>query len=494
MTKLLSLIPTLASALALSACVVGPNYVKPTTPASTPDTAAFAEAARTSAVSAAALPADWWRLYQDPVLDRLVTEALAHNTDIRVAAANLARARAVLSEQRGARLPTTDLSAQANYSRTGLGSLGAQGAGVAGGAAGVNAFETDFYSLGFDASYEVDLFGGVSRSIEAGRGDVGVAQATLDAARVSIAAETARTYIDACGFGAQANVAAETVGLQQRTLDLTQRLFDGGRNGRRELDQATVLVEQARAQLAGFEAERRAALYALATLTGDSSSQTDADASACAALPALVAPIPVGDGQMLLARRPDVRQAERQLAADTARVGVATAALYPSITLMGSIGLGAGSVSDLPKDQSLSWSIGPFISWNFPFNGAARARVRASEAVADGSLAAFDGAVLTALQEAQQALARLDGAVKSETALANALKASESAAFLSEKRFDLGADSFLILLDAQRTRALARSALASASVDRAQAQVALFKALGGGWENAPEPVKAATAN
>ena len=480
--------PLAASLLALSACAVGPDYRAPA-PLSPTDSALTA-AQGVNGVTDTALPEKWWRLFDDAALDRLVERALAHNTDLRQASANLRRARALLREARAARLPDTTVSASGIEQRI----AGSQIQQQSGGQGGGGAFTGDFYQVGFDASYEVDLFGGVSRSIEAGRGDVGVAQATLDAARVSIAAETARTYIDACGFGAQANVAAETVGLQQRTLDLTQRLFDGGRNGRRELDQATVLVEQARAQLAGFEAERRAALYALATLTGDSSSQTDADASACAALPALVAPIPVGDGQMLLARRPDVRQAERQLAADTARVGVATAALYPSITLMGSIGLGAGSVSDLPKDQSLSWSIGPFISWNFPFNGAARARVRASEAVADGSLAAFDGAVLTALQEAQQALARLDGAVKSETALANALKASESAAFLSEKRFDLGADSFLILLDAQRTRALARSALASASVDRAQAQVALFKALGGGWENAPEPVKAATAN
>jgi outer membrane protein TolC len=191
-----SVASALTSALALSACVVGPNYQRPTTPASTPDTAAFAEAAKTRAVNDAALPANWWRLYDDPTLDRLVTDALAHNTDIREAAANLAQARAILSEQSSRRLPTTDLSSQATYSRT----AGAQSPTG-------QAFQTDFYSVGFDAGYEVDLFGGITRAIQAARGDVDAAAAQLDAARVSIAAETARSYATACSNAAQQAVA-----------------------------------------------------------------------------------------------------------------------------------------------------------------------------------------------------------------------------------------------------------------------------------------------
>ncbi len=146
-------------------------------------------------------------------------------------------------------------------------------------------------------------------------GDVGAAVAGLDAARVAIAAETARTYTDACGFGLQADVARTTAKLQQDTLDLTQRLFNGGRSGQREVDQATVLVEQANAQMATFDAERRASLYALAVLTGDTPATVDAAASACMTIPTIAQPIPVGDGQALLARRPDVRAAERTLAA-----------------------------------------------------------------------------------------------------------------------------------------------------------------------------------
>ena len=488
MKKLLSLVPTLASALALSACVVGPDYVKPSTPASTPDTAAFAEAARTSAISAAALPANWWQLYQDPVLDRLVADALAYNTDIRVAAANLARARAVLSETRSRRLPTTDLSAQATYGRTGLGSLGAAAGGGAG-ASGVDAVTSDFYSLGFDAGYEVDLFGGVTRALQAARGDAAAAAAELDAARVSVAAETARAYAAACSNAAQRAVALETVGLQQRTLGLTRTLFDAGRGTRRDVERADVLLAQTQATIPGFEAERRASLYALATMTGQAPEQIDAQADLCKTPPRVRTIIPTGDGAALLARRPDVRSAERRLAADTARVGVQTAALYPSIRLLGSIGFGGTSPGDALSSKGFSYSLGPLISWSFPNMTVARARIRQAEAGADESLARFDGVVLTALREVEQALARYAGALDRNAALRRAERSSSSAAQLSRLRFDYGADSFLLLIDAERDRANARAALAQSDAAVADAQVSLFKALGGGWEQAPAPVR-----
>lgn len=464
----------LPTALALAACAVGPDYRAPVPlkPAATSLTAAEGNAA----VNLDALPDSWWRLFNDRALDVLVERALVHNSDLRIASANLQRARALLLEAGAGRLPTSTASAAASESRS---------APNQGGTGKVS----DFYSVGFDASYEVDLFGGVSRSIEAARGDVGAAEAELDAARVSIAAETARTYASACGFGLQADVARETAKLQQQTLTLTEHLFRGGRTSRREIDQATVLVEQANAQIASFEAERRAALYALAVLTGETPATVDGAASRCAMVPIITQPIPIGDGQALLARRPDIRAAERRLAADTARIGVATAALYPSISILGSIGLGAGGIGDLGKDKSFSWSLGPLISWNFPFNGAARARVKQNEAIADGSLASFDKAVLTGLQETQQALARLAGALDQEAALGRALAASENAAFLSRKRFDYGADSFLDLLDAQRTLAGTRSSLAAAQTNLAEAQIALFKALGGGWGGAPQPTR-----
>ncbi|CAN5450493.1 efflux transporter outer membrane subunit [soil metagenome] len=467
------------SALGLSACAVGPDYRAPKP--LPPTQVQLGEASGSPVIAQAPLPQTWWRLFDDPLLDALVNKALAHNTDLREASAHLQRARALLNEAGAARLPTSNVSAQGTKQQIGTGSPQIAASGP---------IKTDYYTVGFDASYELDLFGGVSRSIEAARGDVGAAQAELDAARVSIAAETARTYASACGFGAQAVSARETVKLQGETLDLTQRLLNGGRGTQRDVDQAIVLIEQARAQIATFEAEQRAALYALAVLTGDPPAAANPLVAACVVPPSVAVAIPVGNGQAMLARRPDVRQAERTLAADTARIGVATAALYPSITLLGSINMGGTSVSSLGRSDSLSYSIGPLISWNFPFSGAARARVRQNEAIAAGSLAGFDKAVLAALQETEQALARLKGAVDREAALSRALTASTGASFIAEKRFGAGADSFLQLLDAQRDRATVRAALASAQADRAEAQVALFKALGGGWEGAPEPVRA----
>lgn len=482
MTKL-AFLSAIAPALALSACVVGPDYQRPTTPASTPDTAAFAEAAKTRAVSDASLPPNWWRLYDDPALDRLVTEALAHNTDIREAAANLSLSRALLSEQSGRRLPTTDLSAQATYNRINGASTGGAGVGGAG------AFETDLYSLGFDAGYEVDLFGGITRAIQAARGDVAAAAAQLDAARVSIAAETARSYASACSNAAQRAVAAETVTLQQRTLGLTRTLFDAGRGTRRDVERADVLLAQTQATVPGFEAERRASLYALAALTGRAPEQIDVEANLCRTPPRVKTVIPAGDGAALLARRPDVRAAERTLAADTARVGIQVAQLYPSIRLLGSVGLGGTSPGDLIKSSGFSFSLGPLISWNFPNQTITRARIRQAEAGADASLARFDGTVLTALREVEQALARYAGALDRNAALRRAERSSSAAAELSRLRFDYGADSFLLLIDAERDRANARAALAQSDAAVSDAQISLFKALGGGWEEAPVPVR-----
>ncbi|UZK69619.1 efflux transporter outer membrane subunit [Sphingomonas sp. S1-29] len=472
----------ITAALMVSACAVGPNYEKPATPGGITSEAAFVEGQRLSAVSAQALPEKWWQLYDDPNIDRLVTEALAHNTDIRQAAANLRRARAVLGEARGRRLPTTDLGAQYTRQRTGANSFGAQfGEGQQ-----IPSFETDLYTAGLDMGYEIDLFGGVSRAIEAARGDVEAAAAQVDASRVSVAAETARAYATACSNARQIAVARETVKLQQQTLDLTQRLFDAGRGQRRDLERADTLLAQTQAQVPGLEAERRASLYALATLTGRPPAEIDAAASACTTPPRTAQIIPIGDGASLLSRRPDVRQAERVLAADTARVGVATASLYPSIQLLGSVSLASTAIDTLVDDDSFNFSLGPLISWSFPNQTAARSRLRQAEATADGSLAAFDGVVLTALREVEQALARYAGELDRNRALQRATRSAGEAARLSRLRFDYGAESFLQLIESERERADARAALANSDAALADAQVNLFKALGGGWENAPE--------
>jgi NodT family efflux transporter outer membrane factor (OMF) lipoprotein len=470
----------LAAAIALASCVVGPNYVKPTEPVS--EGGRFVEGHVSPAVSEAPVEVEWWRLFDQPALDRLVAEALAHNTDVRIAAANLQRARAILSEARSARLPSTVTSA--SYSRERVQNIPTAGSGS--GSAGTTT--SDFFAVGFDASYEVDLFGGVTRSIQAARGDTAAAAAALDAARVAVAAETARSFAQACSFADQAAVARETTRLQDETVALTRRLFDAGRSSRLDYSQAVTLAEGARSTIPGLEAEHRAALYALAVLTGHPPSEVDTTAADCVITPRVKQVIPVGDGATLLRRRPDVRQAERKLAADTARIGVATADLFPKITLLGSAGLSAAHAGDLGRPSSFTYSFGPLISWSFPNLTAAAARLRQAKAQGNASLAAFDGTVLTALKEVEQALARYAGQLDRNASLVRAEAASADAANISRIRFQEGSDSFLTLLVAERARAQARAELASSNGDVADAQVSLFKALGGGWEDAPPVV------
>jgi NodT family efflux transporter outer membrane factor (OMF) lipoprotein len=457
--------------------MVGPDYHRP----SEPRTAAgpFVDPGTTN-VSTAPAQGQWWHLFEDPTLDRLVAEALAYNSDVRVAAANLRRARSVLEEERGNLLPGGEANAQYSYERDGANAGQGQNA------------QTDthsFYNVGIDAGYQVDLWGGIRRGIEAAKGDVGAAQAALDAARITVASETARMYAQACGFAAQAQVTRDTAELQQKTLDLTRRLMAAGRGTQRDVDQAVVLTENARAQVPQLEAERRASLYALAALTGRTPAEVDTEAAHCMVPPDVCRLIPIGDGAALIARRPDVRRAERQLAADTARIGVAVSELYPSITLLGSISLGARRLSDLSDKDSLSFSLGPLIQWNLANLTQGRSRIHQAEARTDASLASFDGAVLTALKEVEQALARYSGEIERNVALRHAEAAASNAARIAEARFDAGRDSFLQRLDAERDRAAARGALAQSNTALAQAQVALFNALGGGWEQAPQPVR-----
>jgi NodT family efflux transporter outer membrane factor (OMF) lipoprotein len=467
----------LAGCLALAACAVGPDYAVPPAPGGLAPTLNEADAAATTP---SPLPPEWWRLFGDPVLDGLVTRALERNTDLRVAAANLQRTRALLSEARAGKLPSTTLNAQ--YVRQRFGGQ------VFNAIADTPVVTTDFYTTGIDASYEIDLFGGVSRAIRAAIADEQAARAQVDAARVAVAAETARTYAEGCALAVRVRTAEETVALARRSLTLVDATTRAGYSDRRDLAAARTVLAQAEAALPQLVAERRASLYALAFLTGDPPEDISADAAACSAVPALAAPLPVGDGQALLARRPDIRVAERQLTRDTERVGVAVAALYPSIRLLGTPSLGAPDPGDLGSSSSFGFSFGPLISWNFPFNGAARARVRAAEATTQGSLARFDAAVLGALQETEQALARLAGALTAEARLREATDAAGETARLTEARYKAGSDDVLRLLAVQREWRAAEAAYAEAAGARAAAQVSVFRALGGGWETpAPAP-------
>lgn len=493
-----------AAALVLGGCVMGPNY----RPAPTPPVAAgqFAAGAAAS-FSTLPPPPRWWHLYDDPAIDDYVEQALTANTDLRIASANLARVRALLSEVRAGRLPSTTVVGSGGYSRSAIGgsatSMGGTGTGGTGGtgtggtgtggtgtgrtgtSSSGGRFETQYYSAALDVSYEVDLFGRVRRSIAAARAGAAAIEAARDFVRVTVAAETTRAYADACAAGEQLGVAQQSLRLQTQTFGLTDRLYTAGRGTLLDVSRAQALLEETRATLPTYAANRRVALFRLAVLTGQAPEVPLAAAAACMRPPRLPTPLPVGDGTALLQRRPDIREADRNLAAATAQIGVATAALYPQVTLGGAIGSSGLTPGALFSGAGLTFNVGPLISWTFPNIAVARARINEARASNEGALANFDGVVLTALQDTETALAALAGEGERFTSLRRARDFNAEAARIVRLRYAAGRENFLAVLDAERTLANTQALLAVSEATLSSDQISLFKALGGGWENAP---------
>ncbi|HEX7855655.1 MAG TPA: efflux transporter outer membrane subunit [Sphingobium sp.] len=459
------------SAATLAACAAGPNYKRPMTPA-------HAEgnfiAASPALVTADAPKDDWWRLYEDPTLDQLVADALKANTDLRVALANWEKARAVLRESRSDRLPQTQVDASGNYNR--FSSIQR----VPG-----SATEDWRVDAGLSVSYEVDLWGRVKRSIEASRADADAALGAADAMRVAVVAETVRAYADASSAAERIGVAERTLALLDKTVDLTTKRFAAGRTTRLDVSRVSALRNQQLATLSPLRAQRDAALFRLALLTGRVPADLPPQVGMRAATLRLDRPVPVGDGRALLARRPDVREAERKLAAETARIGVATADLYPKISLGAAIGSTGNDIPSMFGAGPLRWLAGPLLSWAFPNIEGGRARIAQAQASTRAALAGFDGTVLKALQETETALSAYTHTLEQQQALKEAAEQARVAATISRAQLREGRIDFLTVLDAERTLAGAEADLAQADAQVAASQIDLFRALGGGWQSDP---------
>jgi len=468
--------PALAAfaALSLTAChPVGPDYKVPDNAlvAAPTATGGFVGADRPSVVKQGE-PADrWWVLYTDERLNRLIEQALTANTDLRVAAANIARADAAVAVAEDARLPQTKLEGAFAYGQiSGEEYLQPRSPPASG-----------LYDTAATVGYQIDLFGQISRGIEAAKADSEAAEAARDVARMTVVAETVRAFVDVCAAGHELEVARHSLELQKQSFDLTRRLVNLGRGTALDATRSQAQVEQFRANIPQLEAQHRVALYRLATLTGRPPAEFPKDVDSCVAEPTLKAPIPVGDGAALLKRRPDIRAAERQLAAATAQIGVATADLYPKI----SFGLNlesVGDINDFLSGPTMAYSVGPLISWDFPQQNGIRARIRAAEAGADAAFANFDGKVLTALRETESALTVYAHDLDRRTALQAARDRAAEAAQQADTLYRDGRQDAFTDLDAQRVLASSDSALAQAESRVADDQVNLFLALGGGWQ------------
>jgi len=456
------------SVLALAACAAGPDYRAPSLREASP----LSFTVSSPAVDAAS-PArdDWWRLYRDPVLDGLIADALEANTDIRAAVARVARARALLRGAGADRLPQTDIGAGATYGRTAAMDR----------APGADREDWRF-DTGLSVAYEVDLFGRVNRGVEAARGDLAAAAADAAAVRVAVVAETARAYADAASAAERLDVARHVVELLDDSVALTSRRAEEGLATELDTARIAALRDQRQADIPAIAAERRAALLRLAMLTGRTPQELPPVAAARATTLRLDEPIPVGDGMAYLTRRPDVHAAERRLAAATARIGVAVSDLYPKVSLGGSIGSTTNDADNLFGSGPLRWLLGPLITWSFPNQEAVRARIAAARADNEAALAAFDGTVLKALQEVETALSNYTRLLERRAFLQSARDQAQQAVAITRAQQREGRIDGLTALDAERTFAETQADLALADARIADAQVDLFRALGGTWQ------------
>jgi NodT family efflux transporter outer membrane factor (OMF) lipoprotein len=305
--------------------------------------------------------------------------------------------------------------------------------------------------------------------------------AARDSVRVVVAAETARGYAAICALGEQLDVAYQSLAVVTHETEITEQRYAAGANSEYDVTRSQALVAQVRSSIPELKGERRAALFELTALLGRTPAEAPNDLEACHTPPRVTALIPVGDGSTLIKRRPDVRQAERRLAAATAEIGVATADLYPTIRLVGLYGGAASEFNQLDTNIGLTWGVGPTISWSFPNMAGPRARVRQAKAEQAAALASFDEVVLTALKEIEQALAYYSAALDNRQSLGEARDRVQAAYRMAHDQFLAGSISSLDLLTTEQLLVSVDAAVAASDAALIQDQIAVFKALGGGW-------------
>jgi outer membrane protein, multidrug efflux system len=454
----------MVGAYLLAACAVGPNYVAPAT------SPAVLENAQSPAFVPRMPEATWWQEFDDPELDALMRRALTANLDLRGAYDRVRSARAVFVERKLDYAPHVQLDGAYSH-------LDEQQPGF-----GTDRFNIQSDSLGFDAAWEIDLFGRVRRSVQAARADLGAESANYRDAQVTVAAEVARNYFELRGAQKRLEVARQNLESEHQTLELTQLLDQAGRGSELDVQRSRARLKATEATIPPLEAAEKQAGYRLAVLLGERPGALDQELG-----PAPVATyakaLPIGDPAELLRRRPDVRAAERELAAATARVGVATADLFPRVNVTGFVGFLSGDVGRLfnttPSADARAWSIAPTVSWAAFDLGSVRARLRASQAQSDAAAANYEKVVLTALEDTENSLVAYRTRQEQLKSLNEQAGASRRAAELAATQYREGVADFLVLLDAQRTQLEAEDSVAQAETSVNVAVVAIYKALGG---------------
>lgn len=408
----------------------------------------------------------WWASLGDPVLESLEERAVKGNLDLRRAEAALRQARAQRNAVRTERTPTVTASGGAVGSRTSTRSGGQLG---------------QSYSAGLDASWEPDFFGRIRNTIEASEADLGAAREDLRDVLVSLTAEVALNYVDVRSYQAQLAITRANLAAQQETYELTRAKFQSGLATQLDAEQARLTVESTRAGIPTLETNLQAALNNIAVLLGERPGALDAELAPVKPVPVIPAEIAVGVPADLLRRRPDIRGAERQVAAQTARLGAAKADLKPAFALTGALTLGASNVLNLFTPASLAGNLAGSVQYTVFNRKKLREQVNVQDAALEQNVAAYESAVLVALQDVEDALVAFSKEQERRKSLAEAAASAERAAAMSRTLYTAGLKDFLTVLDAQRSLLSLQNQLAQSDATITANLIRLYKALGGGW-------------
>ncbi len=473
--RLLAVMLTVAVSITVSGCAaVGPAYH----PSQTATPAAWVGTVPETATENVADLAHWWSVFHDPILESLVKQAVASNLDLKLAESRIRQARAARSAAAAGLGPAVSANSSFTRSRT---SPGGNSTSKTYGA--TDGTLSSQYQAGFDASWELDIFGGVRRNVEAANADL---QASIESRRdvlVTLAAETAVDYIDLRACQQQIVIARENLLAQQRTAELTQKLFKTGFSSALDVANANAQTATTAAQIPVLETLARQYIYSLSLLIGREPGALMTELTPPSGIPAAAPSVPVGIPADLLRQRPDIRMAEAQIHAATARIGVATADLFPKFTLSGAAGFMNNDFTSWLDWVNRFWSFGPSASWQIFDTGKTRANIEQQKALEEQSVITYQQTVLTALQEVENALISSTKEYERRKALTDAVTANRKAVNLAIRLYSDGQTDFLNVLQSQRSLYTSEDALAQSSRNVSTNLVALYKAVGGGWEN-----------
>ena len=446
-------------------CAVGPRYERPQV--------AVPKAFSEGNVAGPTSFERWWTGFQDPMLESLVVRAIEGNLDLKISASRIREARAARGIAIAAALP--QLSASGGYSRSKQLVARADGVALAEGSSPRNVFEA-----GFDASWEIDVFGGVRRDAEAALAQVQAAEEAREDLLVTLVADVARNYIEMRGAERQIEILDQTVEAQKQSLALAEARFDSGLGTELDVTRAEGLVAATVAQRPVLEVLRRQSAFRIGVLLGRDPEALLSELDAPGTLPPAPPEVPQVLPSELLSRRPDLRRSERELAAATARIGVAKADLFPRFNILGSFGRRSNDISGL-NASSQFWSGGLFFRWPIFEGGRIRANIRVQEARQEQALLRYQEAILTALEEVENALSAHARELQRHESLGTSVAANRRALELATERYTSGLETFLSVLDAQRSVYAAEDQLVQSQRNVAVALIAVYKALGGGW-------------